>query len=206
MNENRSDAPTDRNESADEAGSGAPSDGGRDLDGELDSVPRADDEEDLEDDEDDSSDLDVLVALAELDAEAAVAYRIGASSVDDPAIRAKLEEFAGDHVRHVETINRLLADVGAPEVSIDDLDEGSSSITMLAAAVAGMGDRATLLVMIGNEQLTNSAYPNALELPFEDDVLRIFERHAIDERRHLDWLLEGEQVLRERGVEVGIDS
>src|SRR3954451_14767581 len=66
------------------------------------------DDEAAEDIDDDTSDLDVLVALAELDAEAAQAYRIAASGVDDPLTRTKLDEFAEDHLRHVATINRLL--------------------------------------------------------------------------------------------------
>src|SRR3954468_11138492 len=162
------------------------------------------DEDEEVEDVDDTSDLDVLVALAELDAEAAQAYRIAAAGVDDPHTRTKLEEFADDHLRHVATINQLLSDAGCPEVSTE-LDEGSSSMTMLAAAMAGMGDRAALLTMIGNEQLTNSAYPTAMELPFDEDVMRILERHTEDERRHLQWLVQQETKVRDSGAEVGIE-
>lgn len=42
----------------------------------------------------DRSDTDVLIALGELDAEAALAYRIIAASIDDPAIRSKLLRLA----------------------------------------------------------------------------------------------------------------
>ena len=77
---------------------------------------------------------------------------------------------------------------------------------MLAAAMDGMGDRAALLTMIGNEQLTNSAYPIALELPFEEDVLRVLQRNAADEERHLAWLLGEEKRMRESGAEVGLEG
>jgi rubrerythrin len=207
MNENRDKAPSRGTESADDQAQRDPADEESELDGEVRAGEEAPDEVDDDDDVEDESGLDILVALAELDAEAATAYRIGASAVDDPEIRTKLEEFAADHVGHIRTLNRLLADAGAPEVSIDDLDEGSSAITMLAAAVAGMGDRATLMALIGNEQLTNSAYPNAMDLPFEEEeVLRIFERHATDERRHLEWLLENERILRDRVIGDGIEA
>jgi rubrerythrin len=152
----------------------------------------------------DRSDADVLIALGELDAEAAQAYRIAATAIEDPAIRSKLEEFADDHLRHVQTINRILSAGEVPEISVE-LDEGSSAMTMLAAAVAGMGDRAALLTLIGNEQLTNSAYPMAMELPFEEEVARVLERHAADEQRHLQWLVQQEARVRESGAEVGVD-
>ena len=159
--------------------------------------------------DDDTTDRDVLIALGELDAEAAEAYRIVADGIDDPTIRAKLEEFAQDHQRHVDSINALLSAGDGEDgegVISTDLDEGSSSITMLAAAMDGMGDRAALLTMIGNEQLTNSAYPTALELPFEEDVLQVLQRNAADEERHLAWLLGQEKLMRESGAEVGLEG
>jgi rubrerythrin len=72
-----------------------------------------------EDDVEDDSDLNLLIALAELDAEAAEAYRIAAENTDQVHLRAKLEEFRADHLRHVETFNQLISDAGGPEVSIE---------------------------------------------------------------------------------------
>jgi hypothetical protein len=79
-------------------------------------------------------------------------------------------------------------------------------MTMLAAAVAGMGDRAALLTLIGNEQLTNSAYPVAMEMPFEEEIARVLVRHTADEQRHLQWLIQQEVRARETGAEVGVDA
>jgi hypothetical protein len=162
-------------------------------------------EDETEEDDDDRSDADVLIALGELDAEAAMAYRIVAASIEDQVIRSKLEEFADDHLKHVETINRLLSDGDIPEIATE-LDEGSSAMTMLATAVAGMGDRAALLTLIGNEQLTNSAYPMAMDLPFEEDIAQVLARHTADEQRHLQWLIQQEAKVRETGAEVGVDA
>jgi|RhiMethySRZTD1v2_1073278.scaffolds.fasta_scaffold07431_3 rubrerythrin len=149
-------------------------------------------EEELEDvDVEDDDDLNLLVAMAELDAEAAEAYRIAAEYADDPLLRAKLEEFRADHLRHVETFNRLLTNAGVAEVPAD-LDEDSSAVTMLAASMGSMGVRAALMAMIANEQLTTAMYEAAMELPFEDEVARILEVHMADEQRHLDWLSEQE--------------
>ena len=161
------------------------------------------DGEELDDmDVEDDSDLNLLVAMAELDAEAAEAYRIAAEYTDNGLFRAKLEEFRADHLRHVETFNRLLTIAGVAEVPAE-LDEDSSAVTMLAASMGTMGVRATLMAMIANEQLTNAMYDAAMELPFEDEVARILAMHMTDEQRHLDWLSEQETRAGEDEIDAG---
>lgn len=155
-------------------------------------------------DDDDDIEMEVLIALAELDAEAAQAYSIAALVVDDAAVRSKLEEFRDDHLRHVETLNRVLGQADGPQIA-SELDEGSSALTMLAASVGALGKHAALLAMIANEQLTNTTYQTASDLPFDEEIARIVERHLADEQRHLRWLTEQEIELRDRGADVGVE-
>jgi rubrerythrin len=157
-------------------------------------------EEELAGDEADDSDLDLLIAMAELDAEAAEAYRIAAENTDQVHLRTKLEEFRSDHLRHVQALNDFISDAGGPEVSIE-LDEESSAMTMLAASIGTMGLRAALLTTIAIEQLTNTTYQAAAELPTDDEVARMLEQHLIDEQRHLGWLTEQEARLRDDELE-----
>jgi rubrerythrin len=159
-------------------------------------------EEDALADEDtiEDADMAVLVALAELDAEAAEAYRIAAENTDQVHLRAKLEEFRQDHLRHVETFNRLFAEAGEPGVSVD-LDEQSSALTMLAQSLSQMGPRQALLGMLANEQLTNVNYRAVAELPFDDMIADILEQHLSDEERHLDWLRAQEPHVGDDGNE-----
>ena len=154
----------------------------------------------------DDTDANLLIAIAEMDAEAAEAYRIAAEHTDEVHFRTKLEEFRGDHLRHVAAINRLLDDAGIAEVSTE-LDEESSALTMLAASMGVMGSRAALLTMLANERLTEATYQAVLELPFEEEVTRILEAHLSDEKRHLQWLAEQEPHVRndEDQVEAGLD-
>jgi rubrerythrin len=160
----------------------------------------AEEDDELASEEVDDSDLNLLVAMAELDAEAAEAYRIAAQNTDQVHLRTKLEEFRGDHLRHVATLNDLISDAGGPEVSTE-LDEESSAMTMLAATMGSMGVRAALLAMIANEQLTNTTYQAAAELPFEEDVARVIEEHLADEQRHLQWLTEQGERVRDDELE-----
>jgi rubrerythrin len=162
----------------------------------LDGVDEEDalaDEEIIED-----ADMALLVAMAELDAEAAEAYRIAAENTVQVHLRAKLEEFRLDHLRHVETFNRLFAEAGEPGVSTE-LDDQSSALTMLAASMSLMGARQALLGMLANEQLTNMNYRAVAELPFEAAIAEIIEQHLADEERHLAW-------LRDQEPHVGDDS
>jgi rubrerythrin len=142
----------------------------------------------------DDSDVNLLVALAEMDAEAAEAYRIAAEHTDEVHFRAKLEEFRGDHLRHVEAINRLLDEASVAEVSTE-LDEDSSAVTMLAASMGVMGVRASLLMMLANERLTLATYQAVSELPFEEGVAQLVSEHLADEERHLEWLVEQEPTV-----------
>jgi len=162
-----------------------------------------DDQADIDEDLDDS-DLKLLITMAELDAEAAEAYRIAAEYTDQVHFRTKLEEFRSDHLRHVENLNRWLAEAGEPEVSTE-LDEESSAVTMLAASMGVMGVRAALLAMIGSEQLTNASYRAATELPFEEDVARVLREHFADEQRHLAWLTEQETRVRDEDRDAEAD-
>jgi rubrerythrin len=165
----------------------------RDGDGE-------EEEDELADDENGDSDSNLLIALAELDAEAAEAYRIAAENTDQVHLRTKLEEFRSDHIRHVANLNNLISAAGGPAVSTE-LDEESSAVTMLAATMSTMGVRAGLLAMIANEQLTNTTYQTAAELPFEDEVAQVIEQHLADEQRHLEWLTEQEEHVRDDELE-----
>jgi len=93
-------------------------------------------------------------------------------------------------------IPTLLAEAGEPGV-YDDLDDQSSALTMLAASMSQMGARQALLGMLANEQLTNMNYRAVAELPFEDAIADIIERHLADEERHLAWLRDQEPHLRD---------
>ena len=172
---------------------------------ELDGDTEEDEDEGLASEEADDAELNLLIAMAELDAEAAEAYRIAAENTDQVHLRSQLEEFRSDHIRHVDALNGLIAQAGGPEVSTE-LDEESSAVTMLAASLGVMGLRAALSAMIANEQLTNTAYQAASELPFEEDVASLLAQHLADEQRHLDWLTAQEGRVRDDEANVSNDD
>jgi competence ComEA-like helix-hairpin-helix protein len=134
------------------------------------------------------SQLLALVALAEMDLGAAAAYEIASRCFEDEdeQVSKQLLAFRGDHLRHVESLERLAQAMGAEEIDREGAEQ--SVLARLAEAAEALGPRAALLAMISNEQLTNSAYESILQLQWEDEVQSVLERNLQDEQRHLRWL------------------
>jgi competence protein ComEA len=128
--------------------------------------------------------LDALMAVARMDAEAAAVYEAASELIAIDEITEQLLAFRDDHLRHVEDLNQLLADRGGDPVS-DEVDPDASMLVELAEAMGAIGPRPGLAAVIGNEQLTNSVYQSAMELPFDDRARALLERNLGDERRHL---------------------
>jgi competence protein ComEA len=133
--------------------------------------------------------LEELIAIAELDREAAAAYDLAAYGLPSEEVRDQLTAFRDDHLRHVVDIGALLRTRG-----VDLPDETgraeASAMADLAAAAVEMGTKATLLAMIGNERLTNGTYESALLAITDPDARALLERNFADDKRHLAWLQE----------------
>ncbi len=141
--------------------------------------------------------VDELIAIAELDREAAAAYEVAAAGVPSQEARDRLMQFRGDHLRHVVGIGVLLhaRGVSLPE---EPGRAETSAMADLAAAAVEMGTKAALLAMIGNERLTNGTYEAALLVVTDEDARAVLRRNLADEQRHLKWL----QDNRDRGFEI----
>jgi competence ComEA-like helix-hairpin-helix protein len=148
----------------------------------------AEQEDELAEQEEEMTELEVLTALGELDAEAAEAYRLAAEGSDDEEVRRALDAFRGDHLRHVDDLNGLIRSLGGEEVS-KQLDDLTSALIMVTAAVSPLGTRAAILAMTASEELTNSVYSTALDLMWDEKALPVIQRNYADEQRHLAWLL-----------------
>jgi competence ComEA-like helix-hairpin-helix protein len=145
----------------------------------------------------DEADLVALLALAEMDLGAAAAYQIGAHCFEDedPKVSETLLSFREDHLRHVESLERLAVAMGGEPIDRDQANE--SVLARLAEAAEALGPRAAILAMISNEQLTNSTYGSILEIEWEDEVKKVLERNFEDERRHLSWLEQNRERFAE---------
>ncbi|MFO7179091.1 MAG: helix-hairpin-helix domain-containing protein [Pseudomonadota bacterium] len=150
-------------------------------------------EEDF-DEEEDEDEIRTLVALAQMDAEAAAAYEAAAELVYDDELKEALKAFGADHARHVTDIGRCLSELGeSTEFAAPPPEE--SVFALLTSAVSALGPRAAVLSLVGNERFTNATYETALEFVSTPEARAVLEKNFEDEQRHLAWLIDYEKRL-----------
>lgn len=130
---------------------------------------------------------DALKAIVELDYDAIKAYQAAIDRLQDPIYKQKLEEFKGDHQRHVDTFSHYLTQHSITPPSGPDLKgiltEGKVKIASLST------DRTILKAMLNNEQDTVEAYENINSHPDKPTELsESLSRALNDEHRHQRWL------------------
>jgi uncharacterized protein (TIGR02284 family) len=131
----------------------------------------------------------LLESLAHVDIDAWHAYGQAMEKIEDALeIRRKLEEFRGDHHRHVTELSGKIVALGGnpPEFSKDfkgHLIEGFTALRSIT------GTQGALAAMRSNEQLTNRKYAKALEeIGLPSDVRDVLENCYADEQRHLQYV------------------
>ncbi|HZU83095.1 MAG TPA: helix-hairpin-helix domain-containing protein [Polyangiaceae bacterium] len=134
----------------------------------------------------DEDEIEALMAVAQLDLEAAAAYEIAAEQVDDDELGRMLLKFRDDHRRHVDDLTRFAKSRGISVAMPREIDQ--SVLVGLISSVGVLDPTAALEALIGNEQLTNATYDTAAWLVSDDEALAIVQRNREDERRHLDAL------------------
>jgi len=134
-----------------------------------------------------STTIDVMNDKIQLDLDAIVAYDEAIGACEDAEIRSRLQEFRGDHERHVlELAETVLRYGGEPKRTRDFKGFVIEGFTKIASR----GDKSALQVMRGNEELTNRSYAAALKEDLPADVRALLEKNLVDERRHLAWIKE----------------
>lgn len=140
------------------------------------------------------SELEVLMALAQLDLEAALAYEAAAEVVEDGEIEEQLGEFARDHRRHIEGIARVLSTGGGAGLSRPP-SRATGLLAELARLSAPLGAGALVLTLLADEQLTNLSYEDALAYEWDDLHEAMLEQFRADEERHMRWLSDKADAL-----------
>jgi uncharacterized protein (TIGR02284 family) len=135
-----------------------------------------------------------LVALAQLDIDAARAYEQAIDAIDVPEVRDRLDDFRQDHERHVSELSEVIRWMGGepPERSPDMKGFIIGGYTAIRGT---MGIAGALRAMKTNEMMANAIYERALTVDLPDDVRGLIVRNREDERRHLAYI---ESVLEDR--------
>jgi rubrerythrin len=143
--------------------------------------------EDDEAEEEVDAELEALFALAQLDAEVAVAYEIVAQDVAARSVHDKLLEFAHEHRKHADEIGAYLKAQGVePAAALPDPE--SSAFATLANSLSAMAPEAGMRSLAASESFSNAAYAALLEVVGDSPARRLIERSLADEHRHARWL------------------
>lgn len=130
--------------------------------------------------------VEELNELVQLDYDASKTYEQALAHIDeaDVDVRADLESFRLDHLRHIEELRAVIEEHGgAPiEPSRDVKGVLLEGLTKLRSVTGTLG---ALKAMRMNEQLTNRSYDRAAELDLPAGARAFVLANLTDERRHL---------------------
>ena len=139
----------------------------------------------------------VLNDLLQLDHDAVQAYGIAVARIRNAEHKATLQEFRGDHERHIEELTRYIRGHDGAPVELPHLPSGVFKLAVQAIGALA-GDRALLLAFKANERQVRDKYRDVAGAAQEDPELGVLlSRAAGDEQRHYAWVLE---TLEELGV------
>jgi rubrerythrin len=148
----------------------------------------------------DEEELASLLALADLDLEAAMVHEMVAEAVDERDLKSLLTSFAEDHRRHLEELERLVREQGG---KVEERRERVGGILMTLASTIGATDtEAAVEALIANEQLTNATCETAMWVISMDAAQNVLKKSAADEQRHLRSLLDYQRKIETDGEDV----
>jgi len=147
------------------------------------------------------SELEKLRSLAQLDVDAVGAYDAAIARVKEPLVREHLNEFRADHVRHVQDLNGFIRELGGEPVQLRP-DLRGAAMKGLTATASLMGTEATLMAMLGNEEITNRVYELALHFEWSAPLRLLIRKNRQDEERHITWIREAVRVRPWAGDEL----
>jgi rubrerythrin len=127
-----------------------------------------------------------LNALIQLDFDASRTYDQALKHVDerDVEVRASLESFRNDHLRHIVALRTVIEAHGGASIdpSWDLKGLLLEGMTKLRSVTGTLG---ALKAMRMNEKLTNRSYDRAAELELTLQAREVVLANLADERRHL---------------------
>lgn len=126
--------------------------------------------------------------LIELDHDAIAAYEAAIERLEHPGYKAQLREYCDDHERHTRNLAERVVQLGGEPASGPDMMKILTKGKVVIADIIG-NDRAILMAMRANEEVTNKRYELALDVDGMDAQTRsIVEANLADERRHRAWI------------------
>jgi bacterioferritin (cytochrome b1) len=136
-----------------------------------------------------------LNQLLELDYDAAAAYTLALSALDEPGLQDAARRFKLDHERHIDDLSALILSYGGTPV-VDSHIAGEFKTAVQDAGV-GVDDVAVVAAFKAHEVRSRDRYRKAASRQHPADVQGVLIRAARDEQRHFDWTM---RTLADLGV------
>src|SRR5688572_22845981 len=95
--------------------------------------------------------------LIQIDIDASYAYEKAIDAIEEQDIRAHLEKFKSDHLRHIENLSTLLKELGGTPIK-HETDLKGKIIEGMTWLQGIMGTKGALNAMVTNEKITNKKY------------------------------------------------
>lgn len=130
--------------------------------------------------------IDNLISLCNLDNDAIKSYDIALEKVSEQDISLKIKAFRDDHVRHVESLTRIITGLGGAHPAPGGGDIRGLFLGAITALQSSFGTEGALKGLQGGEKITTSSYENAVGQDFPPDLLSVLSRNYQDEKVHLE--------------------
>jgi competence protein ComEA len=130
--------------------------------------------------------IDNLVSLCNLDNDAIKSYDIAIKKVSEPDISSHIKAFRDDHVRHVESLTRIITGLGGAHPIPSGGDIRGLFLGAATALQSSFGTEGALKGLQGGEKITTRSYEDAVGKDFPPDILSVLSQNYQDEKVHLD--------------------
>lgn len=139
--------------------------------------------------------IDLLNDLIQLDIDTVEAYRKAVEGIEDKIMRQRLEEFAQNHLDHIDMLTQEVERAGGRPPHLSK-DLKGLIIQGFAALRSTTGTRGALKSLQTAEELTVKDYGNAVSQDVPGSVKALLRKFFAEERNHLDYIRNNLQALR----------
>lgn len=130
--------------------------------------------------------IDNLLALCNIDNDAIMSYNIALKKIKEEDISSNIKAFRDDHVRHVESLTRIITGLGGAHPIPSGGDIRGIFLGAITALESSFGTEGALKGLHGGEEITTRSYENAVGQDFPPDILSVLSLNYQDEIVHLD--------------------
>jgi hypothetical protein len=130
--------------------------------------------------------IDNLLSICNLESDAIKSYDIAIKKINEEDISSHVKTFRDDHVRHVESLTRIITGLGGAHPVPSSGDIRGLFLGAITSLQSSFGTEGALKGLLDGEKITNRSYEDAVGQDFPPDILSVLSRNYLDEIVHLE--------------------